>query len=330
MASARYSLVGRTSEEDQMGYQWWRGVALAGAALLLSACGQSAVNDGGGDSRNPDELVFAAIPSENASSVQASFQNVIDLLQKETGKTVRFQQATNYAAVIEAQRSGKVDIAQYGPLSYVVARNTGVEATAIAAQVQEKGLPPGYRSYGVVETGSPIRDLAGFKGKKICFVDPNSTSGTLYPRAGLVDAGVNPDTDITAVMAGGHDASALGVATGQCDAGFAYDTMVDKQLIEKGQLKPGDLTTVWKSEIIAGSPVAVSDDLDPALKEKVATVFQQQANVDYLETSGVCKPGEKCEVDDAGDWGYAKVDDAFFDTVRHVCDVTKAEQCTTA
>lgn len=311
-----------------MGHQWWRRVALAGAALLLAACGQSAMNESG-DARDPDELVFAAVPSENSASLQQSFDGVLDLLEKETGKTVRFQQATNYAAVIEAQRSGKVDIAQYGPLSYVLARNTGVRATAVAAEKQHKDTPPGYRSYGIVASGSPIRDLAGFEGKKVCFVDPNSTSGNLYPRAGLVDAGIDPDTDITPVMAGGHDASAIGIATGQCDAGFAYDTMVDTELIEKGQLKPGQLTTVWKSDTIPGSPVAVSDDLDTALKDKVARVFQEQANVDYLAANGLCEPG-KCMVNGSGGWGYAKVDDAFFDTVRHVCDATKAEQCTGA
>ena len=311
-----------------MGYRWWRPVALVAAAMLLAACGQSAVS-GGGNARDSDELVFAAIPAENSASLQQSYQGVIDLLQRATGKTVRFQQATTYAAVIEAQRSGKVDIAQYGPLSYVLARNAGVRASAVAAQAQQKDVPPGYRSYAVVRSDSPIRDLSSARGKKVCFVDPNSTSGNLYPRAGLVDAGVDPGADITPVMAGGHDASALGVATGQCDIGFAYDSMVDTQLIQKGQLKPGQLRTVWKSDLIAGSPVAVGDDLDPGLKDTITRVFQQQANADYFAANGLCEPGA-CVVNDAGGWGYAAVDDAFFDAVRHVCDVTKSDQCTSA
>jgi hypothetical protein len=79
---------------------------------------------------------------------------------------------------------------------------------------------------------------------------------------------------------------------------------------------------VWKSDVIAGSPVAVSDDLDPALHDKIAKAFQDKANVDYLTANGFCTSVDKCTVDDAGDWGYAKVDDAFYDTVRKVCDVT--------
>ncbi|MEV4597049.1 phosphate/phosphite/phosphonate ABC transporter substrate-binding protein [Amycolatopsis sp. NPDC049253] len=301
------------------------------AAFLLAACGQSAATntgnaaDGGG--RNPDELVFSAVPSENAQSLQQSFQPVINLLEKETGKKIKFQPATDYAAVIEAQRSGKVDIANYGPLSYVLAKNSGVKATPVAAGITAKGESPGYKSYGITKAGSPIKSIADFKGKKICFVDPASTSGYLYPKAALLQAGIDPVKDITPVMTGGHDASVLAVNSGQCDAGFAEDVMVDKILIDKGQLKQGDINTVWKSDIIAGSPVAIDDDLSADLKAKITDVFQNKANVDYLNANGFCSTTCKA-VDDAGDWGYAKVDDAFYAGVRKVCATTKDKQCT--
>jgi phosphonate transport system substrate-binding protein len=306
--------------------------ALAAVAMLaLSACGSSAASSssasgaGAGTSRNPDVLVFAAVPSEEATSLEQSYKSVMSLLEKETGKKIRFQKATDYAAIIEGQRNGKVDIAQYGPFSYVLARNSGVQATPIAAQVKKKGDKPGYQSYAVTKASSPITDLAGLKGKKVCFVDPNSTSGYLYPRAGLLAAGINPDKDITPVMAGGHDASALAVASGQCDAGFAQDSMVDTTLITKGQIKAGDLKTVWKSEVIAGSPVAISNDLDATLRQKITAAFTGKANVDYLNQVGLCT--DKCRIGDGGSWGYTAVDDGVFDGVREVCKVTKDPKC---
>ncbi|HLL65771.1 MAG TPA: phosphate/phosphite/phosphonate ABC transporter substrate-binding protein [Micromonosporaceae bacterium] len=308
-------------------------LALAAVAVLvLSGCGESAAGQPQGSgsgsanqARNPDTLVFAAVPSEEATSLEQSYKSVMNLLEKETGKKITFQKATDYAAIIEGQRSGKVDIAQYGPFSYVLARNSGVQTNPIGAQVKKKGEKPGYKSYAVTRAASPISDLAGFKGKKVCFVDPNSTSGYLYPRAGLMAAGIDPDKDLTAVMAGGHDASALAVASGQCDAGFAQESMIDVTLIDKGQLKPGDLKTVWKSEVIAGSPVAVSADLDPALQQKISAAFTEKANVDYLRANGLC--GEKCQVGDGGSWGYVAVDDQVFDGVRKVCEVTRDKKC---
>ncbi|WP_210583699.1 phosphate/phosphite/phosphonate ABC transporter substrate-binding protein [Streptomyces sp. GESEQ-35] len=300
----------------------------AASVLALSGCGESAGNSSTSSAQggSTDSLVMAAVPAENSTDLKASYQSVIKLLEKETGKQITFQTATNYAAVVEGQRSGKVQIAAYGPFSYVQAKSSGVTTTPIAAGIETKGAKPGYQSYGIVKSGSPVKDLKGFKGKKVCFVDPNSTSGYLYPRAGLLEAGINPDKDITAVMAGGHDASVLAVKSGQCDVGFAYDTMVDKQLIEKGEIEKGEITTVWKSAVIPGSPVAISDDLDADLKKKITDAFQNKANVDYLKAHGYCT-GSKCEVDDAGDWGFAPVTDSLYDGVRKVCDITKDKQC---
>ena len=308
--------------------------ALLFAALVLAGCGQSASSGGGvsGSSpngRNPDELVFAAVPSENAQSLQQDYQPLIAMLQKETGKKIRFQSATSYSAVIEAQRTDKVDIVQYGAFSLITAQNSGVKATPIAAQTVTKGAMPGYQSYGITRPGSGINSISDYKGKKICFVDPNSTSGFLYPSAALLDAGIDPTKDITPVMTGGHDASALAVLHGQCDAAFVEDSMIDTTLPGKGQLKPGELNVVWKSDVIAGAPVAVSDDLNPDLKAKIAEAFQTKANIDYFNSTGICTPACKT-ADDSGDWGYSKVDNAFYDGVRKVCDITKSKQCSQA
>jgi len=297
-------------------------------AVAVASCGESAGSAGGSATADPDTLVFASVPSEQSASLQEDYKPVLDMLAKETGKKIEFRQATDYAAVIEGQISGQIQIAQYGPLSYVLAQTKGAQITAIGAQLDEKGGKPGYQSYGIVKAGSPITDLAGFAGKKVCFVDPNSTSGYLYPTAGLLDAGVDPATAITPIFAGGHDSSVLEVKAGRCDAGFAYDTMVDTQLIEKGELAPGEITAIWKSEIIPGSPVAIGNGLSPGLQATLADAFQNKANSDYLLANQFCT-GE-CKIGDEGVWGYAKVDDAFYDPIRKVCATTKNKNCTQA
>ncbi|MDQ4009256.1 MAG: phosphate/phosphite/phosphonate ABC transporter substrate-binding protein [Actinomycetota bacterium] len=303
-------------------------LAVSAAALLVaSACGQSGTDDrAGSGSRNPDTFVFAAVPSEESDSLQAGFDPIIAMIEKETGKTIEFQNATDYAAVIEGMRAGKVDIAQFGPFSYVLARNQGAQVTPVGAQVDGPDEEPGYQSYGIVKAGSPITDLAGYRGKKVCFVDPSSTSGYLYPTAGLLEAGIDPTKDIEPIFAGGHDASVLAVKSGQCDAGFAYDSMVDSQLIDKGSLQPGEITTLWKSETIPSSPIAIADDLDPELRSTLTRLIAEQANVDYLKANGFCS-GD-CKLGDEDSWGYKAVDDALYNGVRKVCDVTKNKSCT--
>ena len=303
-----------------------RTLAAVGVLIAVSACGPSADQAAGPGESTPDVLVFAAIPSEESTTLKQSYQHVIALLEKETGRTIEFQQATDYAAVIEGQRSGKIHIAKYGPLSYVLARDTGAGVVAVAAEQKEKGGKPGYHSYGVVKADSSIRTLSDLAGKKVCFTDPTSTSGYLYPRAALTEVGIDPETELTSVMAGGHDAAALSVASGQCDAGFAGDVLVDELLIAKGQLEPGEIRKVWTSELIPGSVVAVSEQLDESLRNTIADAFQHKANVDYLRANGYCT-GE-CPVDNSHDWGYAEVNDSSYDGVREVCEATKTSSCT--
>lgn len=309
------------------------GVAACAAATLslVAACGQSAApaEPSAAASATESTLVFAAVPAEASTSLQQDYETVIALLEQETGMTVEFQNATSYAAVIEGMRAGQIDIAQLGPFSYVLATGTGAEITPVGATVEEPGAEPGYKSYGIVPAGSPITDLAGFAGKTVCFVDPGSTSGYLYPTAALLELGIDPAAgDVEPVFAGGHDASALAVASGQCDAGFAYDDMVDTQLIESGQLEPGAVEVVWRSETIPGSPLAISDALPEEVKQTLTTAIQEKANVDYLTANGICDSVETCVVGEEGGWGYVPVDDALYDSVRKVCEISQAESCT--
>ncbi len=302
-------------------------VAAAGAALALSlaACGESADESKSAGANDPETLVVAAVPSEQSQSLKEQYELVIKVLEKETGKKVEFQNATDYAAVIEGQRAGKIHIAGYGPFSYMTAKDGGVDIVPLSAVVEKSGDKPGYQSYGITKSGSPIKTLADFKGKKVCFVDQKSTSGYLYPTAGLKEAGIDPEKDITPVFAGGHDASALAVAKGDCDAGFAFDTIVDKTLIEKGQLKAGDLTTVWKSETIAGSPFAVSNKLSKDLVAKITDAFQNKMNTDAAKSAGLCT--DKCAWPEKKAFGMVKVDDKLYDGVRKVCQITQAKAC---
>ncbi|QBJ94546.1 phosphate/phosphite/phosphonate ABC transporter substrate-binding protein [Rhodococcus sp. ABRD24] len=305
---------------------------MAGLALVVSACS-------GSDSAStnaqgfPETITLAAIPAENSTDLKASYEPVIKLLEQETGSTVDFVQASDYAGVVEGMIAGNVDLAFFGPFAYVVAGINGAELTPLGAVVKTKGATPGYQSYGLTKAdNADINGLKDFAGKDVCFVDPGSTSGFLYPSAGLIEAGVaksGSEADISAAMtpiyAGGHDASALAIAAGDCDAGFAFDTMVDKTMIEKGELKPGQLKTVWKSEMIAGSVFAANDDLGADSIAKLKTVFEEKLNADALLAAGLCT-GD-CRITDERAWGVVPASDSDYDGVRHVCEVTGSEKC---
>jgi phosphonate transport system substrate-binding protein len=277
----------------------------------------------------PESLTFAAVPSEESTALEQSYSNIITVLNEDLGIEIEFFQASDYAGVIEAMIAGEVDIAQFGPFSYVIAVANGAEIAPVGAMVGDPDEEPGYQSYGItLASNDEINSIEDFAGRNVCFVDPGSTSGFLYPSAGLLDADIDPEADVTPVFAGGHDASVLSVKNGDCDAGFAYDAMVTTTLIESGDIAEGEIKVVWESEVIAGSPLAMLTTLPESLQSEVDRIILEEANVDRLIERGVCADAETCELsDEDGTWGYVAVDDAFYDGVRAVCETTQAEAC---
>jgi len=309
-------------------------VAVSVSTLVLAGCSSDSGSDAKNEQGFPETIQLAGVPSENSADLKASYEPLIKLLEKETGSTVEFVQASDYAGVVEGMIADNVDLAFFGPFAYVVAGINGAKLTPLGAVVGEKGGEPGYQSYGVAKAdNASINGLADFAGKKVCFVDPGSTSGFLYPSAGLIEAGViksGAEADISAavtpIYAGAHDASVLGVNSGDCDAGFAEDSMVDSTLIDKGDLQPGALKTVWKSEMIAGSVFAANDSLGPEAIEKLTKIFTEKVNADALESEGFCE-GDGCLITDERAWGVVPAADSDYDGVRHVCEVTGSEKC---
>ncbi|NBS35978.1 MAG: phosphate/phosphite/phosphonate ABC transporter substrate-binding protein, partial [Actinobacteria bacterium] len=209
----------------------------------------------------PSKLVIAAVPSENVATMTLRYQNFVKVIEKETGLPTTFISATDYAGVIEAQVAGRADVVFYGPFSYVLAKARGAKIEAVGASVPTSTVASGYYlSYLVTKKGSGINSIKDVKGKNLCFVDAASTSGFLYPTAGLLENGIQA-TDYRSVLAGGHDKSVLAVQAGTCDAGFVYDDMFDKLLVDRGLIKTSDFNVVWKSGEIPNSPIAVRKDL---------------------------------------------------------------------
>lgn len=300
--------------------------AAVATLLIVSGCGLGAAGSApNGASDDPQALIFAAVPSDRRDIQQKDHQPIIEMLKKETGKEILFQTGTDYAAIIQGLLDGKVDIAALSPFSYLLAKQQDPQITAVVARVDKKGEPSGYQSYGITWAGSSIQTLADFRGKKICYVDPNSTSGYLYPSAGLLAVGIEPEKDTVPIFVGRHDASVLAVANRQCDAGFALDRMVDQKLINRGLLQPDQITTVWKSGSIPGPPLVIANHLAPELRRLLTTALEDKANADYLRANGFCQ-GE-CAIVDGFAYGYQPTTDTNYDSVREVCRVTQSRSC---
>jgi len=231
------------------------------------------------------ELTFAIVPAENATGVVERYAPLMDYLTKQLGVKVSLRIANDYAAVIEGQRTGSVQIASYGSASFARALITGVKTEAFGIDVNGDGTT-GYYSVFYVKKDSPYKSIEDLKGKNLGLVDPNSTSGNNVPRLVLDQKGINPEAYFgKVVFTGSHDNAVLALAQGTVDvAANAWTTDEDNYLVRlasKGLLKAADGTAlkssdfriVAKSEPILNGPMTYLSDLPADLKAKIADAF---------------------------------------------------------
>ena len=245
------------------------GAALAGLAVTGATAQEWR-------SRYP-ELVFAIIPAENASGVVDRWTPFVEHLSTELGTKVTLRVAADYAAVIEGQRSGNIHLASYGPSSFARALTTGAKIEAVAIEVNADGTK-GYHSVLWVKKDSPYQKIEDLRGKNLCLVDPNSTSGNNVPRFALSKMNITPESYFSKVVySGSHENAVIAVGQGVCDAAFNWwnDERESNlmRMSDKGMLKADDFRMIFKSEQIVNSPFAILSGLPDDLKRAVVTAI---------------------------------------------------------
>lgn len=253
-----------------------------------------------------DKLTIGLIPSEDSQAMIESSKQVLDDLQAKIGMPVVPFVATDYNGIIEALRSGKLDVAYLGPFSYVLATSVAdVEAFSVA--VTKKTGQSAYKSVILARKDSGIHSLADLKGHTFAFVDPSSASGHLFPKAGLEQAGFAPDSLFKRVIfSGSHDASILAVENKKVDAAAVADRIF-ASAVAKGVVKQDDFEIVWSSKPIPESPMVWRKALDPQLKKKIADALASIKDVPWGD-QGVLN-------------GFQPTTDASYDVVRDTAKV---------
>jgi phosphonate transport system substrate-binding protein len=190
-------------------------VLLSVMSLALAGCGTPEL----GTEDNP--IVMSFVPSGDTQEIIASGDQLAEMITEKTGLVVQANVGTDFAAVREAMGAGQAQIGWLNTFNYVLANEKyGVDVGLVT---QRFGLTY-YTGQLNVRADSGITSLEDLKGKVMCWVDPNSTSGYIIPRIMLQANGIDPDTDFAnTVEAGSHNNVITAVYNGDCDVGASYD-----------------------------------------------------------------------------------------------------------
>lgn len=277
-----------------------RRIFLGGTATALTLSSFPAF----AQTKDPAKLRVALLPDENAATLIQNAQPLKAYLEKTLGKNIEVVVTTDYSSMIEAMRFGRIEVAYFGPFSYVLAKSKAPAIEPFAVGI-EKGSPT-YNSILIAHSGGPVATLADIKGKPFGFGDQASTSSHLIPRAYLLKNGLDGAKDYQPVHLGTHDAVARAVQSGQVPAGALskaiYEALLARKTVDADKIKVLAITPP-----IPNYPITMQGDLAPALKEKIRKAFLEVKDPAVLKSFRV--------------EGFAPTDDKAYDVLRDTAKI---------
>ena len=172
-----------------------------------------------GTAENP--IIWVLTPSQDTEVVLAGAEGITQYIEDQTGIVIDALVATDFTAQVEAMCSGEAQMGAINTFGYVRAAERGCVDAALASS---RFGSTTYAGQIVTQAGSDITGIADMAGRTFCRPDPGSTSGWVIPSLLMLEAGIDPETDLAEIVdAGGHDAVIIAVYNGDCDAGSTFD-----------------------------------------------------------------------------------------------------------
>ncbi len=151
---------------------------------------------------------------------------------------------------------------------------------AVALQVGVAFGDDGPEMTDTTDDGTPVSpgsscigDLSDVAGKRVAYVSESSTSGYLFPALELLNMGIDPQTDVTPIFAGSHDAAVTAVLNGDADVGLSFDDA--RRNIREEEPDVGEKVVVFSiTGEIPNDVVAVRSELPETLKAAIYDVVE--------------------------------------------------------
>lgn len=253
------------------------GALLGGAALtVLSSCNKPA--EEASASTNPDAVLrFSAIPDEDTTAQDARFKPVADYLANELGIKVEFVASPNYGASVQKFAGGDIQLAWFGGVTGVQARQQVEGAKAIVSGEADLA----FKSYFIANTSTGLTKSeefpAAIKDLKFTYGSQNSTSGCIMPTHFLMEAsGKTPQDFFTQDFgfSGSHDKTAELVNAGTFEVG-ALNFKTYEKGIASGKLDKEKCVVIWETPTYADYNMTAHPILDEQFGEGFIAKLQK-------------------------------------------------------
>lgn len=243
------------------------------AAALLAAV--ATLSGGALSAQDAPTVYFSAIPDDDETRLTERFGKVADYLSDELGVPVEYIPVKSYAAAVTAFRNGQIQLAWFGGLSGVQARQAVPGSRAIAQGAEDEAFVTyfiAHEATGLEESETFPQEVAGLR---FTFGAQTSTSGRLMPeyhirqQTGQAPNELFPDVGFS----GDHGQTLRLVASGAYELG-ALNYAVYEQAVEEGAPEVQTAKVVWKTPPYPDYNWTIRGDVDARWGEGFADRVQ--------------------------------------------------------
>lgn len=166
------------------------------------------------------KLRLGLVPFLSKDTISAAHAKLADYLGTSLSVPVEVTVGDDYGDAINRMERGEFDLVELSPLAYAEA-SSRMKLNCLVQTIADGSATAS--GYIFVRDDSPRRTVDDLKGAAFGFVDPMSTSGSLFAKKVLKDKGFDLDRDLSRQeYLGNHEAVLLAVMEGRVDAGATY------------------------------------------------------------------------------------------------------------
>lgn len=208
----------------------------------------------------PETLRFAITDADGEEQLKRDYQAFRSTLEEILACKIEFYPVENYVAAAPAMLTGNLDLAWAGPLEYLILQ---ARAKAIPLVALKR---PHFRTSISVRGDRGIKTVADLKGKTIEINEIGSTGSHIGTVKLLLEAGLNPKTDVTFTASDENTLSK--VVSGEVDA-LGRPEHRYKAILQQEGLSAIDYPTIAIGEPIPGDVFMVNSLFEPEIVEEM-------------------------------------------------------------
>ena len=236
-----------------------------------------------------ESFTFTAIPDENQSRLQQRFGKVADYLSAQLGVSVVYIPVKSYAAAVSAFRNNQVQLAWFGGLSGVSARQLVAGSEALAQGWEDQFFKTLFIAHHSADITASENFPRAIEGKTFTFGAKGSTSGRLMPEYYIREFfQQTPDHVFKRVgYSGDHSRTIALVQAGAWQVG-AVNYKVWENALQAGTVDPAKVQVIWTTPSYPDYQWTVRGDVDTrygtGFKQRLRQALLDMADPELLQS----------------------------------------------